>query len=157
MGKLRTEPKQKSFLTQEEYDHLLSVLKDAQTASQDNHVFWDLDEGEKTAHFKKSFAFVARKADMEVTIRQVRGARSLSFHFKKGKAVGGNARMSAEECRARISKCLQTAGHPLKKNQIIKDTGISSSTWNIRIKELLKAGIVKRHGDRRDTTYTLAD
>lgn len=153
MGKLRTEPKQKSFLTQKEFEELLSVLQEAQRAADENNVFWDLDEKEKPSQMKKAFAHVARKAGLDVHIRQVRGARSLAFHFKKGKS-GGSSRMSAQECRHRILKCLETSTIPLKKNQIIKETGVSPSTWNIRIKELLNESLVERHGDRRDTTYT---
>ena len=153
MGRLRTEPKQRNFLTQEEFSELLSVLREAQKASDENHVFFDLDENEKPSQMKKAFIFVARKEGVDVTVRQLRGKRSLAFQFKKGRG-GGSTRMSAAESRSRILKCLQTSGSPLKKNQIIKETGISASTWNIRIKELLKDQVVKRHGDRRDTTYT---
>ena len=153
MGKLRTEPKHKSFLTQDEYNELLSVLRDAQKAANEHHIFWDLEEDEKPAQTKKAFSFVARKAGIDVTIRQIRGSRSLAFHFKKGRPAGAS-RMSANECRSRILKCLKSSKKPLKKNQIIKQTGVSPSTWNIRIKELLQEGLVVRHGDRRDTTYT---
>ena len=153
MGKLRTEPKVKSFLSQKEFDELLSVLKEAQKLSDENHVFWDLSPNEKSVTAKKGFAFVARKAGIDVTIRQVRGSHTIAFYFKKNKQ-GGSTRMSAAESRARILQCLKKGKKPLKKNQIIKETGISSSTWNIRIKELIKDGIVKRHGNRRDTTYT---
>ena len=155
MGKLRTEPKYKSFLSQEEYENYVAVIKEAKQAAENSHVFWDMDSNEKPSHVKKAFNYVARKMGTEVTIRQVRGSRSLAFQFKKGRATGGT-RMTANESRGRIIKCLKTAGKPLKKNVIIKDTGVSPSTWNIRIKELIKEGTVERHGDRRDTTYTLS-
>ena len=154
MGALRTEPKHKSFLTQEEYDEIHAVLKEAQRLCEDNHVFWDMESNEKASQVKKAFIFVARKADLDVTIRQVRGANSLAFYFKKNKSAGPT-RMTANESRNRILRCLENAGKPLKKNQIIKETNVSPSTWNIRIKELLKENEVTRHGDRRDTTYTL--
>lgn len=151
MGKLRTEPKQKSFLTQDEYKNLLNTLKEAQKASFEHHVFFDLEPNEKPAQVKKTFNHVARKEGIDVTVRQVRGTRTLAFKFSKARA---NSRMSAEESQARILKCLKSSKVPLKKNEIIKETGISASTWNIRIKELLKSKKVKRHGERRDTTYT---
>ncbi len=151
MGHLRTEPKHKSFLTQEQTEKLLSDLLAAQKASDDNHVFWDLDEGEKPAFYKKAFSYVARRASIDVKIRQIRGKNSLAFNFKKPRS---GTRMSAEESRKRILSCLQTSEQPLKKNQIIKETGVSPSTWNLRINELLDSGSVVRHGQRRDTTYT---
>lgn len=155
MGKLRKELKKKEFLSGPEYHEILSVLQHAQRAAEDHHVFWDLEEGEKIRQVKKSFLYVAQKENIEITIRQVRGTHSLSLSFKKGKN-GPHVRMSAAESRRRILKCLENDQRALKKNQIITQTGISASTWNIRIKELLIAGKVIRHGDRRDTTYTLA-
>jgi len=153
MGQLRTEPKHKSFLSQEQYDKLLSELQSAKSASEDHHVFYDLEGDEKPAFFKKAFAYVAKKSGMDVKVRQVRGKNSLAFQFKRPRA---GVRMSAPESRQRILKCLKSSGEPLKKNQIIKETGVSPSTWNLRINELLDSGSVVRHGQRRDTTYTAA-
>lgn len=154
MGKLRKEPKQKNLLTKAEFDQLLSILQEAKKSSEDNYLFYDLEDNEKPAKLKKAFNYVARKAGIDVTVRQVRGKRSLSFNFRKGRS--GAPRMSAEESRTRILNCLKDAKSPLKKRQIIHETGVSPSTWNIRIKELLDNGKVTRHGNRRDTTYTIA-
>ena len=153
MGKLRMEPKHKNFLSDDKYNELLSVLKEGQRASVNSHVFWDLEAGEKASAVKKMFTYVAAKAGIEVIIRQVRGTNSLAFYYKKGR-TGGTTRMSSADSRNRILECLRAAKQPMKKNHIIRETGISASTWNIRIKELLKEGSVKRQGDRRDTTYT---
>ena len=79
---------------------------------------------------KKAFNYVARKEGIDVTVRQVRGSRTLVFQFKRNKS-GSSGRMSADESRRRILKCLRNASAPLKKNQIIKETGISASTWNM--------------------------
>lgn len=155
MGKLRKELKKKEFLSGPEYHEILSVLQQAQKAAADHHVYWDLEEGEKIRQVKKSFLYVAEKENIDIKIRQVRGTHSLALQFKKAKN-GPHVRMSAAESRRRILKCLENDSRPLKKNRIITQTGISASTWNIRIKELLNAGLVNRHGDRRDTTYTLA-
>lgn len=158
MGKLRTEPKHKSFLTQEQFEEYAHILKEAQNAADDNHVFWDLEPGEKASKIRKAFVYVAEKQGINVTIRQVRGKDSLAFYFRKGGAAApGAGRMSAQESKNRILKCLKSARKPLKKNQIIKETGISPSTWNIRIKELLEDNEVARQGNRRDTTYTIKD
>lgn len=155
MGRLRTEPKYRSFIQQNQYDDFLEYLREAQGAADEHNVYFDLEPDEKAAQVKKAFNYVARKEGIDVGVRQVRGSRTLIFQFKRNKS-GGSGRMSAEESRRRILKCLKNASEPLKKNQIIKDTGISASTWNIRIKELLEDGAVDREGDRRDTTYTYA-
>ena len=154
MGTLRFEARESKVLTREQYDENLAVLRQAQQASENHHVFWDLDEDENSSKVKKGFLFVANKVGMEVTIRRVRGANSLAFYFKKG-AQTTSSRMSASESRERIIQCLEQAGQPLKKNDIIRETGVSPSTWNIRIKDLLAEGIVQRAGDRRDTAYSL--
>jgi DNA-binding transcriptional regulator GbsR (MarR family) len=62
-------------------------------------------------------------------------------------------RMSAEECKERILGVLKSARRPLKKSEIVKKAAISTSTWNLRIKELLAADKVKKQGAGRDTRY----
>lgn len=158
MGTLRLEPKQKSLMDPAQEEAYLKLLSEAKASAEDHHVYFDLEDDENPTQTKKKLMFVAEKANIDVTIRRQRGSRSLVFTFKKGGkgAAPAGARMSAEESRDRIIECLRNAPGPLKKNGIIKETGISSSTWNIRVKELLTEGIIERHGDRRDTTYTLA-
>lgn len=155
MGRLRTEPKQKTIVSENEYREILTVLQEAQRAAKDNHIFWDLEDGEKASRVKRSFYHVAEREGMNISIRQVRGTKSLALNFKRPKSAT-SSRMSAKDSRERILKCLQNARRPLKKSDIIRATNISASTWNIRIKELLKAKLVERHGNRRDTTYTFA-
>ena len=155
MGRLRTEPKQKTVVSDSEYRQILTVLQEAQRVAKNNHIFWDLEDGEKASRVKRSFYHVAEREGMSITIRQVRGTKSLALNFKRQKSAA-STRMSAKESRDRIMKCLESARKPLKKSEIIRATGISASTWNIRIKELLKTHKVNRHGDRRDTTYTYA-
>ena len=155
MGKLRTEPKHRGFLPPDEFDAYSTVIQEAHKASENNHVFWDMDENEKPSHSKKAFLYVARKMGIDLSIRQVRGSKSLAFSFKKGKRLSGT-RISASECRSRILRCLECAEQPLKKNQILKETGISPSTWNIRIKDMISEGLVQIHGSRRDTAYSKA-
>ena len=152
MGKLRTVPKYKSFLTESEFEEYSQVLQEAQSAAESSHIFWDLDPDEKASKVKKIFIYVARKLGMNVTVRQVRGSNSLALQFKKSKPVT-QGRMSADDSRKRILSVLRAAGKPMKKNQIIKDSGVSASTWNLRVRELIGDGLIVRHGERRDTTY----
>ena len=155
MGSLRCEPKVKPFLSDKEYQDCLKVLKDAQGASLESHVFFDMDSNENANKVRKSFLHVAQKEGIPVTIRRERGSQSLSLSFKDA-GRSAPSRMSASECRHRIISALSNAKRALQKSEIISITGISPSTWNIRIKELMKAGKVSRHGDRRDTKYSLA-
>jgi DNA-binding transcriptional ArsR family regulator len=153
MGKLRTEPKVKPFLDDQEYREYLELLRDAKQASNDNFVYYDLESGEKPRKVRKALLHVAEKEGISLRIRRERGTNSLGLSFReKGKS---STRMSAEESRQRILKALGDAKEPQQKSQIISATGISPSTWNIRIKELMEAGKVKRMGDRRDTKYLL--
>ncbi|MDJ0838675.1 MAG: winged helix-turn-helix domain-containing protein [Acidobacteriota bacterium] len=158
MGKLRLEPKQKDSLSKEEYDHYLGILRDALQVADENMVYWDLDADEKPAAVRKAFVYVAEKSKIDVTVRRVRGKQSLSLQFNKksGSASNRPIRISAEQSRQRIIDCLQKAGKPLKKNEVIQETGVSPSTWNIRIKDLTSEGVVIREGKQRNITYRLA-
>jgi hypothetical protein len=155
MGKLRKEPKAKPFLSETEYQHYSNLLHDAKNAAVDNNVYYDLEDGEKPSRARKAFLFVAERENISVTIRRERNSGSLVFNFS-GSAKSSSSRMSAEESRRRIISALANSKKPLQKAEVISSTGISPSTWNIRIKELIKDGQVKRTGDRRDTKYSLA-
>ena len=153
-GKLRAEPKVKPFLSKEEYNEYYTILKDAQKAANENHVYWDMEGSENANHIRKAFLLIASKEGIPVTIRRERGSQSLAFSFK-GAGKTTPTRMSASESQKRIINILSTESRPLQKAEIINATGISPSTWNIRIKELMAAGKVVRRGDRRDTKYCL--
>lgn len=155
MGTLRKEPKAKPFLDENEYQHYSEILNEAKNAAVDNHVYYDLEDTEKPSRVRKAFLFVAEKENIAVTIRRERNTGSLVFNFS-GSPKNPTSRMSAEESRRRIINALSNADKPLQKAEVISTTGISPSTWNIRIKELIKDGQVKRTGDRRDTKYSLA-
>ena len=154
MGTLRTEPKAKSFLSEREYSSFLDILKNAKRAANEHHVYWDLDGSDNASRTRKAFIHIAEKENIPVVVRRERGKRTLSFSFKEG-LKQSSARMSAGECQNRIMGALQQAKRPLQKAEIINATGISPSTWNIRIKELMGDGKVLRQGDRRDTKYRL--
>jgi len=154
MGKLRKEPKTKPFLNESEYQHYSAILNEAKNAATDNHVYYDLEKDEKPSKVRKAFLFVAEKESVPVTIRRERNSGSLVFNFSGSAKT--TTRMSAEESRRRIIQALSTAKKPLQKAEVISSTGISPSTWNIRIKELIRDGKVRRTGDRRDTKYSLA-
>ena len=153
MGKLRTEPKKKPFLSDRDYKHYITVLRNAQSAATDNHVFWDLDSVENPNQVRKAFLHIAEKEGIQVAIRRERGSQSLVFNFRLSQGKTSPARMSAAECQKRIMSALASANRPLQKSEIITATGISPSTWNVRIKELMHAGKVIRRGERRDTKY----
>lgn len=155
MGKLRKEPREKPFLSDKEYQEYRGILKEARDAASENHVYWDMDRNENANRVRKAFLYIAEKESISVKIRRVRGSQSLVFSFKEGEKTTPT-RMSAVESRKRIVSALAASGKPLQKSEIINVTGISSSTWNIRIKELMGEGKVIRQGDRRDTKYSLA-
>jgi len=155
VGKLRTEPLTKRVLSEPEYQRISRILAQARKAAKDNLVYWDLEEGESLAKVRNSFLHVAKREKLNVAIRRVKGSHSLSIHFLEASPLSP-ARIAAHESRGRIVRVLAEARKPLKKSQIIREAGIAASTWNLRIRELLEAGVVARHGERRDTTYTLA-
>ncbi|MCB1049550.1 MAG: winged helix-turn-helix domain-containing protein [Acidobacteria bacterium] len=156
MGKLRIEARSlQTKLDDGAYQHILGNLTRARETATQHRVFWDLDPDEKVQSVRQAFLAVAGQEGIPLTIKSVRGQRSLLLLFEDGVDADGS-RISATESRKRILRCLESASRPLKKKQILKETGISPSTWNLRIKELVHTGKVMRHGERRDTTYTLA-
>ena len=155
MGTLRVEPREKSFLSDDEYRNYAHVLREAQKAASGNNVYFDMDDSESPNKVRKALLHIAEKEGIPVAIRRERGTKSLALSFKES-GRGTNSRMSAGECRKRIINALASSRKALQKSEIIGITGISPSTWNIRIKELMDDGRVKRHGDRRDTKYSLS-
>jgi len=156
MGKLRTVPKAKRMLSDEEYHSYRQILEKARNASKDHHIYWDLEDGENVNRIRRAFLHIAESEGLEVFVRRERGSRTLSIRFRDN-ARPTPTRMSADECQKRIMNALRKAKRPLQKGEIIRATGISPSTWNIRIRELMKEGKVIREGDRRDTKYHLPE
>lgn len=155
MGNLRLKPKREPFLPEADYAKFATVLREAQKAAQEHHVYYDVDKGENPNKVRKAFVHIATKENIPVTIRRERGSQSLVFLFKDP-SKNHNSRMSANECRRRILKALSSSKKALQKSEIIDITGISPSTWNIRIRELMQEGKVVRHGERRDTRYSIS-
>jgi hypothetical protein len=156
MGVLRTEPKRKGVMTKDEYATLHSILVDAMEIARTKHTFYDMEDSENVISTKKKFQTIAQKEHIEVIVRRIRGTNTLSFTFPKHprKAEPKRTRISSTECKRRILSVLEKATVPMRKNEIIRAAGISSSTWNTRIKELLFDGCVMRLGQRRETRYT---
>ena len=153
MGKLRFESKVKPLLSDKEYEYYRGALKEAQKAAPKNHVYWDLEAKEKPYAVRKAFLYVAEKEGVSLRIRGKRDSNSLQLTFGGKQAVSG--RLSAGESRNLIVKAISAAGSPLQKSEIIAATGINQSSWNVRIRELLKEGAVVKTGKRRDTRYAL--
>lgn len=153
MGKLRIEPKVKPLLNEEEYSYYKGALEEALAVSSENHVFWDLDAGEKSGEVRKYFQYVAKKEGIGLRIRARRGTNTLTLSFEGVSRAG--TRISAKECKDRIESALKASGQPMQKSEIIAATGISPSSWNVRIKELLSAGVVEKSGTGRRTSYLL--
>ena len=156
MGKLRIEPKIKPILNEDEFKLYKTILHEARRKALENIVFWDMDPGEDVKHTKKAFAWVAEKEGINLTVRARRGSHTLTLSFKdtQGQKKQGK-RISAEECVRRITGALRNSDIPLNKSQIVSAAGISSSTWNVRVKEMLAKREIAKKGSGRQTTYYL--
>lgn len=162
MGKLRIEPKVKPPVGKDEYQYYKGVLNEALSAADSNYVFFDLEKNDDPRQVRKAFQYVAQQEGTDLIIRANRDKKSLALKFRqarKGRVVDSSGastgRISAEESRSRIVAALKSAKEPMKKSAIIGATGVSPSSWNLRIKELLDEGTVRRHGSGRETTYSL--
>lgn len=154
MGHLRMEPIDSVYLSDTEYQHYNHILRKARGASQNHHIYWELEKSEDIGKVRMHFIHVAKQEGIPVAIRKARGSHSLAFSFKQVTKQTPR-RIPASECRRRILTLLAKSNKPLKKSEIIKTTGISPSTWNMRINELVSSGQVHRMGERRDTLYCL--
>ena len=138
MGKLRFEVKVKPLLSESEYEYYSGVLAEAQKAAPKNHVYWDLEASEKPYAVRKAFLYVAEKEGVSLRIRGKRDSNSLQLTFGGKQTVSG--RLSAGESRNLIVKAISSAGSPVQKSEIIAAIGMSPSSWNLRIRELLQEG-----------------
>ncbi len=154
MGSLRIVPKHQNTISHEEFQQYRSALKEARGAAMSNPVVWDVEKGKNLHEVREELLQVAEAEGINVAIRKVRGIHGLAFSFKKKLRIVPR-RISASESRRRILTVLADAKGPLKKAEILRKTGISTSTWNVRIKELLSQGKVSRSGERRDSVYIL--
>jgi hypothetical protein len=154
MGKLRIEPKFKPLLSDQEYDFYKDVLAEAHRAAPEHNLYWDLESGEKVRDVRKAFQYVAEKEGIALKIRGQRGSSSLKLSFpEEVKTKPG--RMPAAESKESILNAISAAGRPIQKAEIITSAGISPSSWNVRIKELLADGQVIREGSGRQAHYSL--
>lgn len=156
MGKLRLEPKTKPPVSEKQYEYYAGVLRDAQDAYVGNNVFYDLDEGESPRKVRKAMLYVGEKEGLDVKVRSARGAKSLVLKFESIKAAPvAGGRTTASDARKRIINVLSASQVPLQKSVVVDRAGISTATWNLRIKELMEDGTVRKVGLGRQTAYTL--
>ena len=162
MVKLRTEPKFRPPVTDEEYKQYKSLLQQAREHSTENQVFLDLEKNEKPGRVRKALSYVAEQESIPVNLRYSRKDRCFRVTFPgakrkagpvAGKPGAGKTRMSAEESRGRILEALERADEPLGKSDILEKTGIAPSSWNVRIKELQKKKKIEKIGTGRETKY----
>ena len=153
MPKLRLEPKIKAPITETEYGQYKDLLQKAKTNAGDHHVFVDLEKGENSTYVRKAINFVAGKEGISLRLTLRRGQNTFSLRF--GKSDRSPVRRSARAARDLIIDALKKAGTQLQRSEILKHTGLSAGTWNIRIRELLRDGLVKKEGKGRDTSYTV--
>ena len=157
MGKLRLEPKEKG-MDAKLFQELKSLLREGQAAGTTSKVFYDLSPDENKTTLKRNLQHVAEQEGMPVKIRSLRGEETLEFKFEqpKGSERPQQSRVGASDYREKVLGVLREADRPLKKGEILEQADLSGSTWNLRIKELLKAGLVVRTGERRDAVYSLS-
>lgn len=154
MGSLRIVPKHQNTISHEDFQQYRSALKEARGSAMGNAVVWVVEKGKNLNEVRERLLQVAEAEGINVAIRKTRGSHSLAFSFKKKLRIVPR-RISAGESRKRILSALAEAKVPLKKAEILRATGLSTSTWNVRIKELLRQGTVVRSGERRESVYVL--
>ena len=72
-----------------------------------------------------------------------------------GAAVGAGPRAGQADAMRRVFACLQAAGRPLGKHELLSRTAVTETDWPPVIHALLAAGAVRQQGSGRGTVYAL--
>jgi hypothetical protein len=142
----------KPLVSPEEHKEIAAQLKEAQEKADKHNVFYDVERNQDKASVRKKLLYVAEREDLPLRIRSERKINSLRLTFDTAPQT---KRMTAPKARSLILKTLRAAKKPLSRQDIIKQTGITGSSWNLRIKELTEEGMIKRIGRRKQTQYRL--
>lgn len=139
-----------------EYDDLREMLKQAREKAEQHHVYLDCEKGENKAEVKKKLLYVSEKENLPLKVQSLRGKNSLRLTFTSpANKRATRTRMSAEEGKSQILVALKKAKQPLSRKDVLETTDVNAASWNLRIKELVEAGLVKRTGSKRETKYTI--
>lgn len=141
------------FISEEEYERILGILRQARSVAADNDVFWDLEGHEDVNQVVKGFRYVAAREGIDVDIAPVEGKQSLTLFFRK--PYVRKPRIDGEQYKAAILEVLSESGEKLTKSDILQRGELSPSAWYLRIRELVEEGKVVREGDRGQAVYYL--
>jgi len=160
LGKLRIEPKSKPPVTREEYGVYRKLLTEARNASNGNNVFYDLDKGEKPRKVRAAILYVASAEGIDVRVRVHRKQSCLSLAFPGSSSrselpPSSRTRIPPAQARERIVRALKGRGSPTSKAEILAESKVSPTVWNLRVNELLDSGKIRRHGRGPNTSYSL--
>ena len=157
MPKLRLEPKLKPPVDEKEYEELKELLQEGHSKADEHKVFLDLQKDEKPGQLRKALKYISEKEGIAVGLRYSRQNETIQLLFRESGRSRSTAvsRMSAEEAKEKIVDTLKSAGDALSKSEIVEKAGIPPSSWNLRIKELLKGKVVSKEGKGRETKYRL--
>lgn len=156
MGKLRIEPKLKT-MDPSTYREYVALLSDARAMAIDSHLFYDLGENEDKATTKRDMMYVAEKEGIGLKVRSNRGSSTLQLIFSgaPNAPTQKRRRTSAKEAQSLIVEALGSHPGPMKRRDILRETGISLPSWNIQIRALLDQKRVSKTGVKSDTVYSL--
>ncbi len=158
MGKLRIEPKLKT-MDPSTYREYVALLSEARAMAIDSHLFYDLGDDEDKAKTKRDMMYVAEKEGIALTVRSTRGTATLQLVFSGATSSAPQQkrrRTSAKEAQSLILEALENQSGPMKRRDILRETGISLPSWNIQIRALLEQKRVSKTGVKSDTVYSLA-
>jgi len=108
-----------------------------------------------------SFAEVAALSGGPVhsSPRAPRAPRQAPQAAASGGRSSGGGRQTAErraELGQRVVRALESAKHPLGVRAIAGELGVPADLLATPLRELRQAGTIRKHGEKRSTTYSLA-
>jgi hypothetical protein len=162
LGKLRIEPKKKPPVNREEYSFYRKLLAEARSVSDGNNIYYDLEKSEKPGKVRGAILYVAALEGIDVVVRVNRKQNNLSLDFRDATATADvasslAARISPAKARDRIVRALKARKGPRSKGEILAESRVSPTIWNLRVNELMDEGKICRHGRGPNTSYSIKD
>jgi len=151
MGKLRFTTK--AFqLDADGYRRYWEAIHKARDENSGRPVYWDANPGEDLVLARKAFLFVAAREKINLVVRRPRSRNQLELRFQKARSV----KLDKSECCQRILDLLAANSQPMRRQDLVDQTGISGDQWALYINHLLRTEQVIKEGSRINTVYRLS-
>jgi len=145
--------KQRGIVSPEQYEELKGIILEARSEWNNGYdMSYFPDEGEDRTELRKQLEFIAKKEDIEVRFSSKRDG-SIGMIF--GEVQRQNLKVPYESSERKILAALSEE-EPRAKKEILEETGVAPSTWNVCSRKLRKQHKIMKIGTGAKAKYVLA-